>query len=337
MDGELVQAVPMAREVLTMRQRTVCRRGSRKGFTLIELLVVVAIIALLISILLPSLARARELAKRSVCASNMKNIGNGLVIYGNINDDALPAAGPIDRDTLTYLTLCGDDDVFNPADIGAGNFHTSLSNTRNLATLIRDGDFAPKSLVCPSSDDKAADVEDPTMMWDFYEYTDGLTDLTSGDITDSGVQFVSYGYQVPYGEKAVPSLNLGGSDLPWAADKGPYGSCSDMNGGIGDNPGNPDPDPDWQAPPDEWRLWNSPNHGGTAQGEGQNVLYADAHAKWSNTPKAGMAYDNIYTGWGVDPAPAAPVDRTIRATGVQPAATGENRFSRSTKDALIYP
>ena len=53
----------------------------RTAFTLIEILVSVAIIALLISILLPSLARAREQARGSVCLSNLKQVGTGLTLY----------------------------------------------------------------------------------------------------------------------------------------------------------------------------------------------------------------------------------------------------------------
>ena len=59
----------------------------RKAFTLIELLVVVAIIALLISILLPSLSRAREITKRAVCASNARRIGQSMKVYSNDNAD----------------------------------------------------------------------------------------------------------------------------------------------------------------------------------------------------------------------------------------------------------
>ena len=60
----------------------------RRGFTLIELLVVVAIIALLIAILLPSLGKARELSNRSVCAANLKGIVQSMNVYGNDSQDA---------------------------------------------------------------------------------------------------------------------------------------------------------------------------------------------------------------------------------------------------------
>ncbi|TWT41038.1 Type II secretion system protein G precursor [Phycisphaerae bacterium RAS1] len=66
---------------------------SRRGFTLIELLVVVAIIALLISILIPSLNGAREQAKRAYCLANLKSIANAVQAYAS--EDEREHAVPI--------------------------------------------------------------------------------------------------------------------------------------------------------------------------------------------------------------------------------------------------
>jgi prepilin-type N-terminal cleavage/methylation domain-containing protein/prepilin-type processing-associated H-X9-DG protein len=64
----------------------------KSGFTLIELLVVIAIIAILASILFPVFARARENARRSSCASNLKQIGLGILQYTQDYDEHYPQA-----------------------------------------------------------------------------------------------------------------------------------------------------------------------------------------------------------------------------------------------------
>ncbi|MEI8195196.1 MAG: prepilin-type N-terminal cleavage/methylation domain-containing protein [Phycisphaerae bacterium] len=66
--------------------------GRSQGFTLIELLVVVAIIALLIAILLPSLGKARELARTAACGANLHAVGQGMAGYVTDWDGRFPAS-----------------------------------------------------------------------------------------------------------------------------------------------------------------------------------------------------------------------------------------------------
>lgn len=109
----------------------------QKGFTLIELLVVVSIIALLASILLPSLASAREQAKAAACLSNMHNIGTNLMIYENDNKGYYPTS-------YNYL-----DGVSS-----ANGYHhwTAALNPTDYTAGIKDGKYprTAAQYVCPS-------------------------------------------------------------------------------------------------------------------------------------------------------------------------------------------
>jgi prepilin-type N-terminal cleavage/methylation domain-containing protein/prepilin-type processing-associated H-X9-DG protein len=76
-----------------------CRVCIGRAFTLIELLVVVAIIALLISILLPSLAEARRQTRTVVCRSNLRQLGLGWIMYAHDSNGFLPGS------TNDYMTF----------------------------------------------------------------------------------------------------------------------------------------------------------------------------------------------------------------------------------------
>ena len=131
-----------------------------KGFTLIELLVVVTIIALLVAILMPTLARARELARQALCAANMKGIGNALGLYMHSEKEAWPKIdhtggvwAPMDPDPAVqnFETFDGVGSGDYTAPFGADMGIWGEGIQQSLFLLVVEKLLAESLFLCPSN------------------------------------------------------------------------------------------------------------------------------------------------------------------------------------------
>jgi len=277
----------------------------RKGFTLVELLVVIAIIALLMGILMPALARVRQIAYRLYCGTSLSGIGKAMLVYSNDYDDELPRAGL--RGSTWAAPIADWKAATRSAAFGRGATITS-----SFYLLIKYAEVTPKSFLCKGD----------SGVTEFKGSEHSLAGAELIDLWDFGNHpaqaHCSYAYHTPYGLYALttssePGMAIAADPNPWLdspgiAKRSTAGATSDL---MLFNPSG-----DREA----IRRGNAQTH----QGDGQNVLFMDGHTSFEKNSACGVNDDNIYM---------RAVNATDRKKNPTPLVSGTDAFDRA--DSLL--
>ncbi|HQL72439.1 MAG: hypothetical protein BWX88_02442 [Planctomycetes bacterium ADurb.Bin126] len=232
----------------------------RGAFTLVELLVVVSIIALLLTLLTPSLQRAREMAKSISCSSNLHQQGNGMHLYvttyGAYPGHAGNTTGGVAAIWPTRIRKFSNsrDHFYCPTQPIGWRWQKKTTGT---------GKFAQQADV----DNWSYELGELLLTVHTVPFTYGYNDwgATGAGPTDSQMDVggqKGLGGDIRWGGLAVPELPVGRVQVP-----------SDMIA-ISDS-AEPDASWDFNIDPTNPREYPGKFHFG-----GSNVLFADAHVKW---------------------------------------------------------
>jgi len=270
----------------------------------VELLVVIGIIALLISILLPALNAAKERANRVKCSSNLRQVGQGLLLYANDNKGIYPRTRA-DSTNANYTSFSpGPNQGTDP--FGATNPPAINDVTAALFLLVRNADINPEVFVCPSSNAEKDTLgqKPPNLRVNF-----------------TNPQNLSYSYTTPYpGDNAIGlGYKLNGNvpaDFAIAADR----NDGDFVGTVKSD-----------SPASEQKKINSRNH----EQDGENVLFNDGHCEWTTTSWVGANRDCIYANAKVSGTP--PIQSTPAANNGNAPNSGANAQPLLDLDTVLIP
>lgn len=244
----------------------------RRAFTLIELLVVIAIISILISMTLPALGTARNMARALKCSAGIRSAHQGLVMWSQSHQDEFPLPSRLDLNDATMSADCA----------------TEKDNSGNIFSILNYGDyFRPELSVCPSEKnpdivrDEGYQTKLPQSariaagaLWDpgfaGPPGESGTTGIGGGRRGGGRVGHLSYAHATPFGNRARAwSATLNPSE-PIVADRGPRYTGS--AGAWAPVPGASGADSNTML-----------THGSPRQWDG-NVGYGDGHVSFETRP-----------------------------------------------------
>lgn len=230
-----------------------------RAFTLVELLVVIGIIALLISILLPALSKARQQANITACLSNMRQIGQGIIMYTNDNSGTLP--GPASKGQKPYYDNTPSRSVYLATFLAHYLGYPLPDSTLRL----------DKVFVCPAFplDTDQADLH-VTMTWQTY-----VPRAEINNINDPGFTPI-----YPFGlanvadpTKDIPPVKI--SKIKESSTAVALREIDALNTTTNTFSGAVDPSAAWSS---GWKVLGYPLHGVSSGDAHRNVVYFDGHA-----------------------------------------------------------